>query len=495
MTSYISNPNDVPIVLNGPISFSTLKDVFGTGIGTTTNMKFSYVKSDILPLGQTNSLGSFRGKNLPDPPLTIVANSQFTGRSGYEEVDTSLVEGVDFNFRKRVNKIFLTSNVVVQPLSGVYDGVLNLETITNETANSTVSLETYKPVLPKIYENTSVSMNVKFRKRNAVIKTLNTRIIDANDVITQMKVKYTVPITSSSLQTYHGHHHASSGYGGNGHIHCTHTGSDKPQHTGSPANCHVNNNRRDGTHHSIFSCGGNGTISCSHTGGGTAIGSPNCSTSSPNNGHHHSKYSCGGNGQKGSPSSHDGYHHGTHTLHSGQTFHNHVPSHGGANHGYHCNHCFKHNRSGHGLYTAYHDHSDCYDHYAGHRTFHGCHTNHHATGQHQHNCVHDGSHANNCNSSAKTHHSITYRDTSASKTFTNTSSDLTEASFTSTLASDTSQAGSCFNQRTLNLTSSPFHNANPHTSVTCTSRYKLGVKPSWTTKTYEVMKGVSIASA
>lgn len=514
MSIYIENPTDtVPIASTGPISFTLLRNTFGPDVNTCNlPMKLSYILSDTLPLNQSSNLNSFRGKYLPE--IAYVYNTtnavKYTGGNIYEEVDTVIAQNTNFSFRRRDFKYLSTSNILVQHTpSTSYDSIFYLKSSVAGIGTTTVQISrnNFAPIINTTYNNKTVGLDVVIKKRNNFVKTIATSTHDANDLLTTMRIKFNTTLTASAVQTYHGHHHAQTGYGGNGNKTCAHHGgsSTGPCSTQTPY---------DGTHHTFYSCGGDGSKSCTHH-GGSATGP--CTITNNNNGQHHTPYPCGGNNairahnmshhyhtaDSGQPGSHTGYHH---TGVADQEYVSHSID--------HCKHCNKRNRTGvhhnvhhdtgHGLYktnhqhnvnhTHQHHHGNCGDHYAGHLIGHGCF--HH--GRHTNNCIHTPQHTHNCIHTNKTHHSITYRTSSSSVSFQNIDSDINASYFTTTLLPDTSLSGSCNDQRTITYIwttvndENRAYTANPHTSISCTSRYKLSVKPNWINKTYTDIKGVSL---
>jgi len=427
--SYVSNPTDTIVPTTG-ISFSTLKNTFGPE-GSYPVSFSNYMIGVMGNIGQTTSLSSFRGKNLPDPVLNVAltANVSIYGNQ-YEPLDTTIALNANFRFNKRFFRRFSVQGVAVTIASNRFDATL-VNFLANGVSSSIVG---GAATGTGTFERTTPPISVTVRKRNGIVKTVYSATADASDTLTSMFAKFDV-LTAKSTLTYSNTHH--------GYHHVLH--HDQAHHHG----------------------GGNQNNNHYHDSQG-------------NPGHlHHGYQHHQSRGQWRHPNSAVGRNphvpdqRGSHNNRA----HGH---HGNRDHGHHYNRDPGHsnnNQQGYG----HHHHKNHNDPGAHHN--HGAY--HHNDPVHHHNHAHH-SHHHHIN------HSHAYTQSSGTAQILENGSDLPSSVFTLTVTPHTGLAGSCANQRTLVEVSDRFDQIGDYVAG-CTSRYTLSVRPNWTTTSYiSEVKGIAL---
>ena len=416
--SYVSNPTDTIVPTTG-ISFSTLKNTFGPE-GSYPVSFSNYMVGVMGNIGQTTSLSSFRGKNLPDPVLNaaLAANVNIYGNQ-YEPLDTSIALNTNFRFNKRFFRRFSVQGVAVTITNSRFDATL-VNFIANGVSSSIVA---GAATGTSTFDRVTTPISVTVRKRNGIVKTVYSATADATDTLTSMFAKFDVALAKSTLtysNTHHWYNHVlHHNYGhhknpGNGGVH----GGTDLGILGNTGDIH--NNQGGHTHRAQWR----------HP--NTAVGR------NPHVPDHRATHTNRPHGQ------HSNRNHGHHTNHGGS--HKNNQSYG--NH-YHLNHS-----AGHHNDPSYH---------------------HNNPAQHQNHAHHSDHHHYT--------HSHAYSQSSGSAQILENSSDLPNSVFTLTVTPNTSSAGSCGNQRNLVEVADRFDQVGDYVAG-CTSRYTLSVKPNWTSTSY-----------
>lgn len=433
--SFQLTPSDNSIAASS-VSFSSLKNTFGPEISGPISLS-AYFVNILGDIGQTTSVSSFRGKRLPDPVLT--ATYPINVRStGYEPVDGSFALGTNFNFRKRFFQRLRVQDVTISFVSNRFDA--NMVSFISDLVTNSIVANTGPSTASTIHDSKSVPVNITVRKRNGIVKTVLSTTVDVNDTFQSMFVKFNLSLATQNQTfsaTHHGYHHVLH------HDHGHHSGGGNQNNQGNPGHRHY---AHGGHHHR-----GHYRHPDSATGRNPHVPDHRATHHNRDHGHH-------GNRDHGHHK--DGQHHGTHHNHPVVTrsceHHNygkHQNGHCTVTPGHHTNHANNHN------HPAYH-----------HGPYHHNHPAHH------HNHAHHSSHHH-------TNHSHAYKTSSGAAYISSNGSDVLVSAFTLTVTPDTSLAGSCLNQRNLVESSDRFDQVGDRI-VGCTSRYKLSIRPNWTSTTY-----------
>jgi len=199
---------DTPIPISGPISFTSLKNVFGTKEPGNI-LKLSDLSKDVMGnVGQPAASTSFavsvlRNKNLPDPVVSLTPAINIVSQT-FEAKDTVVNLNTVFNFRKRIIYKFTLNSSVFTVSRYVKDDGVSLQysntsayQILTSGLNSAVNVPAVVSTQVTA-QTTSVPYKIIVFKRNGITKTLVDTTINVLDNVQDRSSTFNIAIQTAN---------------------------------------------------------------------------------------------------------------------------------------------------------------------------------------------------------------------------------------------------------------------------------------------------------
>lgn len=208
-----------PIVpASGPISFTKLKEVFGTINTSTVKLSLTDInKTSLGDIGQPEqnevfSITSLRNKSLPDPIVTASLYTAFES-SQFEQGDTIVNMGSIYNFKKRIITRFTLNLSTFNINRTVHDRGIFVQYNNDPTreygiiSDGIFNSNAAKPSAPSSVSDISkiVPYKVLVVKRNGLVKSVNEGSVDVNDTFENRTSLFNISVSTDN-QTYQSNH-------------------------------------------------------------------------------------------------------------------------------------------------------------------------------------------------------------------------------------------------------------------------------------------------